>query len=392
MVPLQPGFASVLLREGKRIVDRPLYVLMTLILPGLSFLILVGTFRAGVPAKLPVAVVDLDHSALSRDIVRSLGATRTMAVSIEPDLEAAVTRVRRGEAYAVITLPARMERDLLRGEAATIVCHGEAQYILPFSLIRRAARQVAGDASARLEIRWRIANGQSVAEAKEAAEPAGIEVHTLFNPAISYVPYFLPTVLPAMLQIFVIMTCVDVLGSELKERTGGALLACGGGKGFRVLAGKLLLHSCLFFLLALLMLTVLFPLLGIRVRGSFCLILAASGLFVLAGVGVALIFVAATANLRMATSLAAIYSAPAFAFSGSAFPTIGMPLPARIWSALLPLSHFVRLLVQQASRGAAPATAVGTMACLGVFFGVGVACGAPRYVRLLGDPRFGGSR
>lgn len=391
MRPVQTGFFPVLIREGKRIIDRPLYVLMSIVLPGLSFLILVGTFRAGVPTKLPVVVVDLDRSSLSRAVTRSLVSTRTMAVSMEPDLEAAAKRVRRGEAYAVITLPERLERDLLRGQTATIVCHGEAQFILPFSLIRRAARQVAGNASTRLEIAWRASKGQSVEEAKEAAEPAGIEVHTLFNPAISYVPYFLPTVLPAMLQIFVIMTFVDVLGSELKERTGSDLLACGGGQGYRALAGKLLPHSGLFFLLALLMLTVLFPLLGIPIRGSFALILIGSGLFVLAGAGVALIFVAATANLRLATSLAAIYSAPAFAFSGSAFPTIGMPLPARIWSALLPLSHFVRLLVQQASRGSAPAASVGTLAGLGVFFCTGIVFGAPRYVRLLGDPRPGGT-
>ena len=379
--------AAAARREVGRIVARPLYPLMALALPAISFVVLVGTFRAGVPAKLPVAVVDLDRTPLSRAVARALAATRTLDATDVPDMAAAERSVRRGEAYAVVALPERMERDVLRGKTATIVCHGEAQYILPYSLIRRAARQTVGDAGARLEVRWRTARGQSAAAARSGLDPAAVELHTLFNPAISYVPYFLSTVLPAMLQVFVVMMFADVFGSEIKERSGAAFLDAARGSLPAALLGKALPHLGLFSVLAAAMLSVLFGSLGVPLRGSVPLV-TASALFVLACAAVALLFVAFTADLRTATSLAAIYSAPAFAFSGSAFPTVGMPLFARIWSALLPLSHFVRLLVQQASRGAAPAASAGTCAALAAFVAAGLVFGAPRYGRLLRDPRF----
>ena len=65
-------------------------------------------------------------------------------------------------------------------------------------------------------------------------------------------------------------------------------------------------------------------------RGSLALVALATLLFVLAYQAMGLLIVAFSANLRLASSAAAFYGGPAFAFTGVTFPTFGYaPSPRR---------------------------------------------------------------
>jgi ABC-2 type transport system permease protein len=199
-----------------------------------------------------------------------------------------------------------------------------------------------------------------------------MDTHTLFNPQLNYVYYLAAALLPALLQIFIMVGTVHVLGVELKEGTAGDWMAAAGDSAWRAVAGKLLPYVAHFAILALVMLVTLFRWMAIPMNGSMPVLLAATVFFVLAYQAVALIVVAWTANLRFATSIAALYSAPAFAFVGITFPTIGMPVAGRVWGEILPLTHYLRVLVDQAIRGSAPVFSMPSVGALLVF--VGVAC------------------
>ena len=88
------------------------------------------------------------------------------------------------------------------------------------------------------------------------------------------------------------------------------------------------------------------------VAGSLGLILVSTIIFVLAYQAIGLFILALTANLRMSLSMAGFYSAPAFAFVGVTFPLMGMPLLAKIWSYLLPLTYYIKIFIDQSMKGA----------------------------------------
>ena len=48
-------------------------------------------------------------------------------------------------------------------------------------------------------------------------------------------------------------------------------------------------------------------------------------------------------SMRMGLSITGFITAPAFAFSGVAFPQIAMPNGARLWSEILPLTSYLKL-------------------------------------------------
>jgi ABC-2 type transport system permease protein len=384
------GVARVAWRELRRMTGW-YYIVLAAVLPLASFAVVWAIFANGVPRDLPVAVVDGDQSALSRQLTRMVDATPSLEVRFQaPSLEAGRTLVVRNEAYAVVVIPEGMERDVRRGDAPKIVAYYNAQYLLPASLIRRDLRTAVGTMSAGLELRVRQARGEPAQVAMASVEPVRTDYHTLFNPQLNYLYYLVAALLPTLLQIFVVVTGVHAFGVELRAGTAGEWIEAAGGRAWRAVLGKALPYVAWFGALGLFMLVVLFRYLGVPVHGEMQVIVAATFLFVAAYLAVALLFVAWSANLRFASSVAALYSAPAFAFVGITFPTIGMPVAGRVWGALLPLTHYLQVLVDQSVRGAAPAVSMKSLGALLAFVAAAPAVSVWRMGRVASDPRYWG--
>jgi ABC-2 type transport system permease protein len=298
--------------------------------------------------------------------------------------------VLRNQAYAVIVMPAGLERDVRRGEAPKVVAYYNAQYLLPASLIRRDLRTAVGTVSAGLELRMRQGRGEPAHAAMSHLEPIRVDYHTLFNPQLSYLYYLVAALLPTLLQIFVIVAGVHALGVELKEGTAGEWMDAAGGSAWRAVMGKLLPYFLHFSALGLFMLGVLFRFMGVPLNGSPQVLVLATLLLVAGYLSVALMLVAWTANLRFASSIAALYSAPAFAFVGITFPLMGMPAAGRVWSALLPLTHYLQVVVDQSMRAAPPAASMASFRSLLALVAVPAALSVWRMGHVARDDRYWG--
>jgi ABC-2 type transport system permease protein len=91
---------------------------------------------------IPVAVVDGDHSALSRKLIRMLDAHENLAVAARfGDLESAKKAFFQREAHGIIVIPAGFEKKALRREQATVVLYGDASYFLTTGRRCSAARR-----------------------------------------------------------------------------------------------------------------------------------------------------------------------------------------------------------------------------------------------------------
>lgn len=348
----QAGFLQVVLRELRRMGTSWFVVLGLVVLPVFSAAVVVATFGSGVARDLPVSVVDFDGSPLSGRLTRMLDATPGLRVCPAVDERDAQAQVRRGSSYGVVVVPSGFERDVALSRSPRVTVFYNAQYLVPASTLRRETLAVISTLSASLEAAARVGQGQHPVRAVAQVEPVVVDVHTLGNPSLSYVPYLVTGVLPALLQIFVMTMAVHAFGSELRDATAGAWLDAAGRSVWKAIAGKALPYAAAATVLGLGMLAVIFGGLDVPMRGHFGIITAATVLFALAYLAMGFAAVAIAGNLRFATSLAAFYSVPALAFAGLTFPTAGMPVLGQAWGSLLPLTHYLRLLVDQALRGA----------------------------------------
>ncbi len=381
----------VLRRELRRIASRPLEPLLLVVLPALALAFTWAIFSAGLPRELPVAVVDQDHSRLSRQLTRMIDATPSIRVAERPaEAKEAEELVLSGRVYAYVLLPAGLERDVKRGQAQPVVAYTNAQLLVPASLVKRDLMAATSTLSAGLKLRRLRAAGETEASALVRAEPVRADIHALFNPQLNYVSYLFVALFPTLLHIFVLLAAVNSVGSELREGTAGEWLAAAGGSTFRALIGKLAPATLSFLAVASLAMALLFGLAGVPMRGSLVLLLLATLLFVLAYQALGVLLVALFPNLRFATSVAAFLASPAFAYAGITFPTMGMPLFARFWGALLPLSHYLKLLVDQSMRGAPPSASAPSLLALLLFAVSAPLLAAPRLRHVLHESRYWG--
>ncbi len=382
---------NVARRELRRIGADWHYLWLLVVLPFASYWLLASIFSAGVPRDLPVAVVDQDGSALSRMVERAIDATSSMRVAERTgSVEAARALVLENRAYAVVVLPYGLERDARRGRALPVVGYLNAQALLPASLIKRDLRAAVGTISAGLEVKARQGRGEPPRAALARFEPVRLDYHTLFNPRLDYVSYLLTALLPASLQIFILLAAVYAVAGELKAGTSREWIEAAGGGTLRAAAGKLAPYAAYFTALGLAMLAVLERRLGVPFGGSAALLAGATFLFVLAYLAVGLALAAWFANLRLASSATAVYAAPAFAFVGITFPTMGMPVAGRLWGDLLPLTYYLRILVDHGIRTAPVSVSLAPLAALGAFAVLGVAASLWRLRRVATDDRYWG--
>src|SRR6185437_1468504 len=89
-----------------------------------------AAYRHQVAGNLPVLVVDEDHSATSRELLRKLDSLRVAHVVGQPaDLQEARAQLEAGHAEGIVLIPANLERDILRGHPAKLVLLGNGAYL-----------------------------------------------------------------------------------------------------------------------------------------------------------------------------------------------------------------------------------------------------------------------
>lgn len=388
-----PGFRAVVHRELVRIFSRRIYLLMVLVLPLVSFAVLAAIFSTGSPRDLPIAVYDADNTEFSRRLVRLLDAAPTLhVVQRVTDLKTGKMLILSGRSYALVVLPQGLERDRFRGQGAQVTSFYNNQSMTAGSIVSRGIRDTLKAVSKELDQQAREQRGELTTLAVEHTEPITVESQALFNPYMNYLYFLAGALMPTMLQIFIIVVSVYSVGVEMKEGTAREWIDTAGGSPWVAVAGKLAPYTAGFLFVGLLMNSYLFLWLKLPLRGSVILIALATSLLVLSYQAVALLIVAATANLRVSLSTAAIYAAPAFAFAGVTFPVMAMPLSGKIWGGLLPLSYYLVILLDQGMRGAPVAVSLPPLSAMCGFVVLIPLLAVPRLGRLMVDEQQWGKR
>jgi len=350
----RPGFWAVVSREMSRIRTHPRYALAMIVLPLVSFALTWGLFSNQYPQNLPIAVIDLDHSALSRTVIRAMDATSVIEIAFQmSDPAPARDLMLRGGIYAMVILPRGLEEDILRGRGAAVIGYTNTQMLLPGSIISSSMSAAVATVSAGINFQSRLRRGEMDEAAMARLEPVNLDRHVLFNPQLNYMYFLAAALCPTFFQIFILMTAVMAMGGEFKNSTAGTWLEAAGGSVWKAVAGKLAPYFISFSLLGLAMLAMIHNGFGVPLRGSLSSLIMATVLLVLAYLGCAIILVFLNPSLRTALSAASFFSGTAFAFVGLTFPREGMPALGKAWSSMLPLTHYLHIFLEQSIRRAA---------------------------------------
>ncbi len=150
---------------------------------------------------VPVAVVDQDNSALSRQLIRYAGAhpgIDVVAVTTRP--EEAQQLIWSGKAAGAMFIPADFSRKVLAGAQPEIEVSGNGSYPLLSKVVLNALADVVGTVSAGVELKRNGAATPSSLQAEALRQPLGIEALPLFNVGEGYASYIVPGVVVLLMQ------------------------------------------------------------------------------------------------------------------------------------------------------------------------------------------------
>ncbi|MBL0090696.1 MAG: ABC transporter permease [Ideonella sp.] len=289
------------------------------------------------PKGLPSVLVASDSGPLARSLVAAMQNTGYFHFTHQAASEAEAERlVERGEVQFMVVVPPDFSRAVVRGERPAVLVSVDA-----------TDPSASGNAIAALNGLVNQALQRDLvgplAGLRPRDAPFELRIHRRYNPE-GLSRY---NIVPGLIGTILTMTMVMLTGLAMtRERERGTMenLLATPVRPLEVMLGKILPYVVLGYVQLLVILLAAFALFEVPMVGSFGLLMAMIGVFMLANLGVGFTFSTLARNQLQALQMTFFFFLPSMLLSGFMFPFRGMPVWAQHLGEVLPLTHFLRIV------------------------------------------------
>lgn len=338
-------------REWRMLLRDPWLLSLISWIPILIYFTLWSIFSAGIAREMPIGIVDLDKSRISRALIRHYDASPALDANHNfPDTQQGAHALRAGKINALVIIPIGLEKQTVLGHPPKITAFVNNQFLLIGKSINSAILQSQGTFTASVEVVKNLASGPPViSKALSSSLPMGSQVTPLFNISTNYAQFLASALLPAVWQIFIVAVTVLSLAAETRRNGLQQWLQQG---PIKAVTAKFIPLALVFWLHGQIFVWAMVVLLDWPMNGNWIFLSLIQFITVCASIAAASVFFFLTRDAARGLSLVAAYAAPGLAFMGVTFPVTDMTLPAKIWRSLLPVSHYMEVQIAQLNYGA----------------------------------------
>ena len=339
-------------RECRRLVSRPLYLFSMVGAPLFCYIFFTTLMDSGLPQDMPVGIVDQDQTSTTRQLVRTLDAfQQSKVVAHYPAFNEAREAMQRREIYGFYYIPEGTTAEAQAQRRPTVSFYTNNTLLIAGSLLFKDMKTMSELASGAVVQATLLAKGATDDQAMAYLQPIIIDTHPLQNPWLNYSVYLNNTFAPGVLMLLIFMVTVFSIGVEIKERTARQWLRMGHNSIWISLAGKLLPHTAIFFLMGILYNVYLYGFLHFPCNSGIGPMLLATLCLVLASQGMGILMIGILPTLRLGLSFASLWGVLSFSMCGLSFPLMGMHPTLQALANLFPLRHYFLIYVDQALNG-----------------------------------------
>ena len=315
-------------RECKIFLHNPIYVFCMVVFPLMVMFFFTSMLEEGQPMELPVAVVDLDNTSTTRNLIRRLdGFQTTRVVARYPSVAEARSAIQNNEIYGFLYIPKGTTDNLLASRQPTISFYYSMTTLVSGSLVYRDMKTIATLGSAGVGQATMRARGFTDKQIMSLLQPIKIDLHQIGNSTTDYNTYLSTVMVPGIFMLFIFLLTTYAIGTELKFDHSRELVEMGGGRIWISLTGKLLPHTLVWLTLTFCYSWYVFGVWGFPHPGGVFKIILLNVMMVLSAQGFGIFAFGLLPSLRMS-------------MAGSAFPLMAMDGPLQSLSWLFPLRHY----------------------------------------------------
>lgn len=336
----------------RQLCSRKIYFATMLLVPVFGCFFFMNLMDEGLPLKVPSAIVDLDHSQLSRTVTRNLASTELVSVAHSPeDYHSALELMRSGKIFGFFLIPEGFERDAIAGRETTISYYNNMSIFVPGTLAFKGFKTVSVTTIAGVAVTKLTAVGMSDSKATELINPVNFEIKGPGNPWMNYAIYLCNSFLPGLLALMTACIAAFSICQEMKRGTSLLWVERAGGSMFVAVIGKLIPQSIILTSVGLMMQAVMFKFNHFPLNNHPMHMILAMWLFVVACQWFAVIICCIVPNLRLALTLCSLTGILAFSIAGFSFPVEQMYGAIGIFSYILPVRYYFLIYIDQALNG-----------------------------------------
>lgn len=346
------GFIDGVKREIARMASSRIYIFGMVLVPICVAIFFLSLLSKGLPDRVPTAVVDLDHSSMSRSVTRSLNALQVIEIQKEYEsYDDALAGVRSGKVFGFFVIPSNFERDALSGKTPTLEYYSNMTFFIPGTLAFKGFKTVAVATSGGVIKETLISLGIDPERVGDIIQPVVFDQHPLNNPWTNYAIYLCPSFSMCTFVLMILLITVHAITSEIKHGTSPEWLRIAKGRISIAVLSKLLPHTAIFWSVGLFLLWLMFGFSHFPLHGSLGWMIVATLLTVVAAQSFALLICSFVPNPRLAFSVCALFGILAFSFTGFSFPVQSMYGFLAIFSWFAPIRYWFLIYVNEALNG-----------------------------------------
>ncbi len=322
-----------------------------LAMPFLIFLFLADIYHEPVIKHIPTAILDLDHSQKSREIINAYTANPVLEikgfVSNKNDLE---SLLKTEEVRVGIIIPENFEAAMARGETAGIMTVIDGSNLVFTNISGSAVAEVANLLAAELRVNLISSKGLLTEKAERIIRAVQFTVSARYNPTYNYAFFLLFGLGINILQQTCLLGIATSISGEKSQNTWWHY-RFNNLPGLLILSGKLLPY--LFIALGQFALLMLLGSqgLGLPLQGNLGLLLLSTIIFLLAVTSFGLMVSAFTIPVN-SIRYTMVMAMPSFVFSGYTWPAEAMHPLAKVIGQCLPLTWYLKSFQAISMKGA----------------------------------------
>ena len=272
---------------------------------------------------LPIAVVDMSHSADSRQFTRDLDATPDLRVYTSSiSMDEAILMFKKREVRGIVQIPANFSKDIAMQRQTTISAYADMEFFLYYKALMTGTSFVSLETGNQIQINNLMNLGLTQRQAEITAEPVKLVDNAMANSAGGFASYGIPAALILIIQQTLIIAIGIMAGTARERHVFGTLVPLDRKRlgTLRLVIGKAGAYFIIYALLCVYMLGMIPEWFGYGQSASFTELIALITPFVLSSIFMGLSLSVIFKNRESPMLLYLFTSIPLLFLSGIIWP------------------------------------------------------------------------
>jgi len=332
---------EIMLRELLILRQNHIYRFCMVLFPILVIFFFTSMLDEGLPTSLPVGVVDLDNTSMSRSLTRKLdGFQMSKVVAHYPSMAEARRAIQRNEIYGFLYIPKGTADKLVASRQPKVSYYYSYTTLTAGSMLMKDLKTISTLGSAALGQATMRAKGLTDKQIQTLLQPITVDLHMIANPWSNYNAYLSTMMVPGLIMLFIFLISAYSIGTELKFATSKKWLEMADNNITVALLGKFLPQTIIWLAIVFGYEWYVFYHLGFPHLGSPWMLILLGLMQVLSAQGFGIFAFGLMPSLRMSMSICSLWAVLSISMAGSAFPVMGMDSALQSLSWLFPLRHY----------------------------------------------------